>query len=141
MEALAALALACNLIELVSFSGEVIQVARDVYQSGKIDADLSERASRLAILSHNVAQSLDSCPNPNTQAESDLLKTARECHEVSIELEAMLGDLSSPKKSKLGALGAALKTRISHRGRIKKLQTRMVNCQNQMDSGLLLRIW
>lgn len=143
MEAMAALGLACNVMQLIDFSGEVISVARHAYQAGSVEDDLSDKATRLADLSAAVNGFLGSASNPVTTAQKDLQEVARKCYHTSLELQDEIKSLCPPaggRRSVMRAVGASLKT-VVRKNRLKKLSDNMLHWQKVMDSGLLLRIW
>lgn len=143
MEAIAALGLACNVMQLIDFSGEVISIARHAYSAGSVEDDLSDRVSRLVDLSTAVKKSLSSASKPATAAQRDLEEIARKCHHASVELQDEIKNLCPPaggKRSVVRAIGTSLKT-VARKGRLKKLEDNMLQWQKAMDSGLLLRIW
>ena len=143
MESLAALGLASNLAQLVTFGLETIRVAKAAYQSGSVDRGLAEHAARLSTLCQNVEQSLTSCTShPQTEAQNYLVEMARQCRTASLNLHAEVKSLCSPasKGSLRSAIKASMKAMVKT-DRVYKLGRTLARCQREMDSRLLLRIW
>jgi len=143
MEAIAALGLACNVMQLISFSRDVLTVVRHAYATGTVQADLGDRASRLSGLAMAVDDSLGSSAKPQTPAEKDLQEAARKSHAASLELHEEINKLNGPpgqSRSVVRAVVTTVKT-MRRKSRIDKLEETMLHWQKVMDSGLLLRIW
>jgi len=142
MEPLAALGLACGMIQLVSFSAEIARMAKAAYQSGSVDGDLAGHATRLSILCQDVQRSLGNVTPVLSQAEKDLVRIAQECCKSELELEAKIKALSgsAPKGSVSRAIKSSFNA-IMRKNQISKLERALSRYQAAVNSGLLLRIW
>lgn len=88
MEALVALGLACNVMQLIEFSVGLISVARHAYEVGSVEDDLSDQVSRLIDLSTAMKESLmSSTSNPATQEQNAVEQAAQECLQASVQLQ------------------------------------------------------
>ena len=141
MEAIAALGLACNVMQVISFSLEVISVAKQVATSGAIEPDLADRASRLSELSSSLDESLSGLPTPLAPPQHELKEVAQKCCSASLELRDELNKLAPKGRHKVvRILGSSVKS-VMRKNSIKKLEKSMLQWQGILDSGLMIRIW
>ena len=143
MEAIAAVSLACNVMQLISFSHEVIEVARQLYSDGCVDKDLSNVVEQLSGLTASVEKAL--LPKATSSSQQRLGDVARKCRDASIKLQDEIKHLSLPpspgaNRSVVQSIRMSVKA-ISHKSRIMELEKSMLKWQKVMDSGLLLQIW
>lgn len=139
MEALAALSMACNVFQVVSFAGEVISVAKNIRRSGTPDPTLSSSAAQLNALSAQLETSIRNTTPvlPQTGAYADLLAMARECGTASAEIQAELRSIAT---SRAGALGKMTKALIK-RGNLERLEQAMQQHRQVLESRLLADVW
>jgi hypothetical protein len=140
---LAALGLACSVMQLISFSKEAISVARQAYAGVSIDDDLNDRARRLSQMSKNVKSSFQKLQSSaRLPGQKQLLDAAQKCHAASLELGTEIDKLgaSMGKRHAGRAIVVPMKTMMKKR-RIERLEKTILQWQNVMDSGLLFRVW
>jgi hypothetical protein len=142
MEPLTALAVACNVMELISFGLEVATTARKIHRTGSISSELSDGSAHLSQLSSVLLTSIKCSATPVTAAQKQLQEIALRCHGASLELWDEIRKLCPPdgEHSLVRAVQASLKT-VTRKNRIKALEDSMRHWQAVMDSGLLLRVW
>jgi rubrerythrin len=143
MEAIAALGLACNVMQLISFGRETIQVARHAHTAGTVEEDLADKAAHLSTLGLMVEDSLQSAMKPQTKAQRDLQEAGRKCRQAAAELGDEIAKLCPEPGEKTSAF-RAVKTSVKVMGRksrLKKLEEMMLHWGKVIDSGLLLQIW
>ncbi|KAK3689216.1 hypothetical protein B0T22DRAFT_367154, partial [Podospora appendiculata] len=141
MEALAALGVACIIMQVLSCGHELFSLCKRLFRTGKADYALKENAEAMQRLSMTLQKSLAVLPQHATEAEHELLKIADACLASSTELVAELEKASGGStKGKWGAaIGSALKMKL-RMGHIEHLEKKMQQCQQTLESGLLLRI-
>ncbi|KAK3317446.1 hypothetical protein B0T19DRAFT_292204 [Cercophora scortea] len=141
MEALAALGVACNVMQVLSCGHELFSLCKRLFRTGDAGHGLRENAEAMRSLSTTLQKSLAILPQPATEAEHELLKIADACLTSSTELVAELEKASGGStKGKWGAaIGSALKMKLRI-GHIEQLEKKMQQCQQTLESGLLLRI-
>jgi len=143
MEAIAALGLACNVMQVICFSREVVTVARHAYTTGKIEEDLSDKSSHLATLALAVEDSIQSAMKPQTKAQRDLQEAAQKCRQTAAELGQEV-DKICPSAGRPPNAFRAIKSSVKAIGRknkLKDLEKTMMHWERVIDSGLLLQIW
>jgi hypothetical protein len=142
MEAVAALALACNITQIVEYAGKIVLLIRETHKTGASEENivLEYTAKRLGDLSKTLSTSLNSTPNqlPITSVESELQARASEILKVAEELQSKLNDL----KSKGGHRETLRKTYLTVRKKndIDKLEKRLRDQEKLLDTGLLVRL-
>ncbi|KAE9573785.1 hypothetical protein CGMCC3_g10180 [Colletotrichum fructicola] len=118
MESIAALGLACNIFQIISFGNETIRLVRDVYSRGFLETPLAEHAVTLRdVASHIIA--FETPVNPR-KYEVQLKDNATKCHAVARDLVEEIKFLLSERAK--GDLAGTLKV-------VSKMQT-----------GLLVRV-
>jgi hypothetical protein len=101
MEAVAALALACNVIQMVQLASKVILVLHETHKNGAAEENIAveNTSKQLHDLSKTLSTSLNSTQNqlPTTSAESQLQELALESLKIAKELQSELNHLKSKK--------------------------------------------
>jgi len=145
MESLAALALACNIIELVVTTGKACRLIKQVHDSRAFPAH-EELTSSISLLEKNVG-ALDTSLRDfqNTRqltlpVDDDLLALAHNCRRLGLNLKQKLDPLcvkgTDTKAEKIRKL---LQT-ILQKGKIYDLQRRWEELRKAVDTALLVRI-
>jgi hypothetical protein len=148
MDPLTALSLACNVIQIVSFSHEIFTLANQIAKDGSPDANLAENATHLSELSQNLQESLQSQKaKPLTEQQQRLQKVAQKCLKASKDLTEELdkitwkpGPEGSNSKTQRKAVSQAWKT-WWRKSKIEKLQKEMAEIERIMQSSILADLW
>jgi hypothetical protein len=137
-EALAALGVACNVIQVISFCHETVELAVKIHKQGSVDETLSQNAKRIEALSQQLDLSIH-----NTQlassispARRELSTIAKDCISTSKTLTFELNKLS---KSRGGTVIKTVKT-VFKKSRLKDLENAMQKHQQVLDSRLLVEL-
>jgi hypothetical protein len=144
MEAITAISLACNVMQLIGFSREVIEVARQLYSAGYVDKDLSNIVEQFSVLTTSVEKAL--LPKATSSSSLQQLNdVARNCRNAAFKLQDEIKHLSLPpsagaNRSVVQSIRMSVKA-ISRKSHIMELEESMLKWQKVMDSGLLLQIW
>lgn len=75
MEALTALGVACNVMQIVSFMHETFSSCKEILKSGQADPSLEENVKTISVLTKSLRDSLKTVSNgakPITEAENEL---------------------------------------------------------------------
>ena len=143
MEPLAALGLACNVMQLISFSGEVISVVKAVKSGRSIDPSAEAIAAQLATASDAVSQSLRAVPKALDADETEILDIAKECLAAAVNLTTRLekirgGDTSSG--SYRAGVASAVK-KMWNKREIEELESMLCAHRKNLEMRLLQRNW
>ncbi|RSL70866.1 hypothetical protein CEP53_001751 [Fusarium sp. AF-6] len=142
MEPLAALGLACNIMQLLSFGGEAISLCRKVYKTGEIDPSLKDYSSQTA----KICESLnDNLTQRQLNLGSDALalqqraimcKTAADKLNHELELLAPTGGAGGWRRSLTAPINA-----IRHKHHLSDLEKDLNKLKSGLDTQLLVRIF
>jgi hypothetical protein len=142
LEPVAALSLACNILQIVGIGRETVRVARQVYQDGKLDPALTEDTRVLEDLAGQIrlTTAVASAVKPRAQ-DKQLLDLAEKCQGSARDLQEEVNFLNGqPTRAQLVAtLTIAAKTTWRKR-RLEKLDQRLKDAKNLLQAGLLTRI-
>ncbi|KAJ4386878.1 hypothetical protein N0V93_009777 [Gnomoniopsis smithogilvyi] len=139
LEPIAALGLACNILQLVELGCQTIDRIKNVYQGRSLDKDLDENAAALGILSDEVKK--ETQPG-RKKYEKVLLESAEKCFTAAQDLREEVRFLL--RNAKQGSLASALKvsSKVAWRKRrLERLKGSLEQAEKQMQSGLLTQIW
>lgn len=145
MEALGAFGLACNIIQVISFTRETISICRTIYTSGAADDDYGyvEKAVRqYDSLCDELQKKITAAGTGTCVEDKDLLDLAKGCLKAANKLKAKTGKLVSPS-----AKGSALRSTYAgvaakwNGDRLQKLEDAMNKHQSLLESRLLMKSW
>ena len=139
MEAIAALSLACNVIQVVDFGIKVASKSRELYRDGSTseNEDLRHTTDQLFQASTSLEKSMKGAN------DKELETIAIECQSAAQKLLLKLDDLKlgANKNSRgIRAFGRAVKS-ISQKDAITQLQARLEACRRSLDTGILAHLW
>ena len=142
LEALAALGIACNIMQVVSFSLETLSLCKAMYKTGSPAPSLVQNASHLEDLGKGLRASLDSAPKPLTKDQQKLHEIARGCSEAVAELKTEVARITGDpcRRGVLASVTTGFKARI-RKSRIDRLEKTVQGFKGSFDTGLLLQIW
>ncbi|KAH7024894.1 uncharacterized protein B0I36DRAFT_366796 [Microdochium trichocladiopsis] len=136
MEALAALSLACNVLQLVGTGLRATAALQRIRDEHKPDASLKTNATVLRQLSYEVGQSVKAHKSGPDPSDDRLLSRARDIICVSQELEQMLERFSSGKKSRVwNTFRYVLK-----KDEIQGLEKRLQETQQALQTTILVEM-
>ncbi|KAE9364918.1 hypothetical protein N431DRAFT_386847 [Stipitochalara longipes BDJ] len=143
MEAVAALSIACNVMQVISFGHETISLCKRLHHGGSLNADLEHNARHLSGLSESLRDSISAArtARPLTKEQNDLKAVAERCLEASTKLRHELDKFSMPgTPSGLATLKKAFRAQF-RKNSIEALRKIMNECQSTLQSDLLFRLW
>lgn len=142
LEAIAALSLACNILQIVDLGRQTVDLIRTVYEGRKPDEELDRHAVTLETLADEVKKDSSKTPGPKTRLEESLLQTAAKCvtaaKDLREEVQFLVGN------AKQGNLVSALKVagKVTWRKRrLNRLSKQLDDTAKLMRSSLLANIW
>lgn len=141
LEPIAALGLACNILQLVELGRQTIDCIKAVYQGRKPDEELDRNAAALEVLTWDEAKKHRQ-PGRKTKHEEILLQSAAKCataaHDLREEVRFLVGD------AKKGSLASALKVAAKvnwRKRRLERLKRDLDEAEKLMQTSLLAHIW
>lgn len=139
LEGIAALGLACNILQLIGTVANSITVAKNILKSGTIDPALERRNDELTKLFQDVKGSLGEMPEREDDKElrdvaGHILKTAAE---LKTELAKISGSSLQGRARKV--IGGTIKA-ILRQKKLERLEEKVLACQRAFESRLLLSL-
>lgn len=142
LEVLAALSLACNVMQTISFCADVVRLSKNVYQTGKPDPTLVGNSESLASLADSLGHQVAGQAQPLTRADHNLLESAQKTAEAAKELREEVDRLAVPAgaaglRAKLSAATGVWKT-LWKKSRFERLEKTIADLQRGMETGILV---
>lgn len=139
LEPLAALGLACNVLQLVEVGHQTINLIKTVYRGASPDETLERKAAILG----NISDDVKSCKRPSKcqKHEQQLLAAAERCSAAARDLREEIQFLVG--NAKQGSLVATLKVVAKtnwRRRRLERLGESLDSTEKLMQTSLLTRI-
>ncbi|KAF4835635.1 hypothetical protein CGCTS75_v002505 [Colletotrichum tropicale] len=146
MSGLEAFSMACNVMTVISFGLETIDLFRRINEVGSSDPKLANSAERIRKTSGQLEQLLNNEPQlgsaqraMTTGAEKQLRDIAAECLQYSKDIEKQISS-TSPKKSGLSrALKSTVKT-VWQKRRLDQLKNHLEASRKDMDTTINVQI-
>lgn len=139
LEPIAALGLACNILQLVELGKKTIDSIKIVYQGGKPDEVLAKSAFALEELAEEVKKHSQPV---RKKYEDILLKSAATCSTAASDLGEEVRFLS--ENARKGSLLSALKVtaRVAWRQRrLERLKRNLELEEQRLQTSLLAQVW
>ncbi|KAK1753298.1 hypothetical protein QBC47DRAFT_55117 [Echria macrotheca] len=142
LEPLAALGLACNVIQLIESAGKTVSICKSIFQTGSLDPSLGRSTAHLTTAFDQLNQSLTAAPGPKNPDEAALLEVARDCSAAALNLKTEVAKISdeASKGKYSSAIRGALKTMV-RKSKIEKLEKSLAAHQKALETHLLVRIY
>ncbi|KAF7533315.1 hypothetical protein G7054_g7196 [Neopestalotiopsis clavispora] len=134
------LGFACSIMQVISFSREVISLCSNVYQGKHPDAELARLAASLHTVSSGVQMRFDTL-KPKTVDEKGLCDIATRCAIAARDLEEEVSFITSRQKqgSLASTLRIAAKTTWRKR-RLDRLEKSLQEHERVLDTHLMARV-
>ena len=144
MEAIAAFALACNVVQVVDFGLKAASKCREIYREGRSieHQDLNYTSKHLAEITENLSASIlyARTNKPLTKEEHELADLAAKCTKTATDLQDELDKLMlSGRQGKRAAVFKAIKS-IRRNDSIKKIKDRLGEHESVLNTRLLSRL-
>lgn len=142
LEPVAALSLACNILQVIGIGREAVRIAKQVYQDGALDPALTEHANVLDALANQIHTTTTAVParKPKPQ-DQRLLDLADKCQKAASSLTEEVKFLNGP--STQAKLVAILKTTAKttwRKRRLDRLDKDLKDAEKLLQTGLLTAI-
>ncbi|KAJ1323077.1 ankyrin repeat domain-containing protein 50 [Microdochium nivale] len=144
LEPLAALSLACNILQIVGTGRETIRVVRQIYQDEDLDPTLTERAGELGSLSkrtREVCSPAGSAGKPKAR-DKQLFDLAEKCQTAARDLQEEVNFLNGVSSG--GKLAATLKIAAKttwRKKRLERLDQKLAEAERALQIGLMATIF
>ncbi|KAK4446737.1 hypothetical protein QBC34DRAFT_147976 [Podospora aff. communis PSN243] len=140
MEAVQALGLACNVMQIITFTCETANAAKKLFRDGLDDPRLLPLAEGSVELYRTLEKDLSRF-QPLSEDEVRLARIARDCVDAGTILRTEVANLTLSKTQGrlLRSVRAALKAKASE-GKLEKVRRSMEAHQKVLELGLLMRI-
>ncbi|KAF4453639.1 NACHT domain-containing [Fusarium albosuccineum] len=141
LEPIAALGLTCNILQLLSFGGELISLYRKIGQEGNFDPDLETYSEKAANISEDLKKHLGRTGLNLAPADAELEQSAKDCKDAADELSNLVQSLSmngqSSRRKKLKTMGKT----IWKKSDITQLENNLHKIKSNLDAQLLVEIF
>lgn len=142
MSGLEALSLVCSIMQVISFTKELVTTCKDIYD-GRATADniTQENTASIKMLLDNMRQNSESAQQ-SIQGQKDLHEIARKCSSAAQELETeiqLITQYHKPGnvvKSFIGGIKSFTRKR-----KVKELSEKIHKYQNTLETHILVRVW
>jgi multidrug efflux pump subunit AcrB len=142
MSGLEALSLVCSIMQVISFTKEVLTVCKDVYE-GRPTADrqMEQDAASIKVLLDEMNRSAGSVQQ-QTKEERELHAIAQKCSKAAEELQVEIQRVIKNQKpgSSMRAIAAGFKSLLGNR-KITSLYDQFCKHQRTLETHLLVRLW
>jgi len=142
METLAALGLACNIMQAISFSLEAATICKSILRTGSQDPALDQAADGFTKVIADLERSLRSAGTLLSENDRELVNLTSQILVTAAGLKDASAVISA--NSAAGKYAAAIKgtaRAMSSKRRVEKLEKVMAAQQKSLESRVLLRIW
>lgn len=142
MSGLEALALACSVMQVISFAGEVVSTFKAIFRGQSFDPAVTVTAIQLSDAFETLNQSLLQAPRPLNKDETDMVDIAGQCLDAATNLKAELDKIcgGGAKGSYKVALAGTAR-RILNKGKIEEQEKVLRVHRETLENRLLQRIW
>jgi hypothetical protein len=141
LEPLAALGLACNVMQVIHFASETASLTKAMFSTGTPNPSLAYTTASLEKAYDDLERSLRTASTPGNQDEQELLEVARSTAAVVSDMTAEMDRVSNgaaKEKYLISAFGA-MKSRL-RRANIEKLESSLAAHQKVLETQILIRI-
>ncbi|KAH7234098.1 hypothetical protein B0J15DRAFT_571685 [Fusarium solani] len=140
LEPLAALGLACSVMQTITFAGQTLSLCRKIYNDGQPDPALNDYGLELAKISETLKNNLNTGSGVLSSDDLALRDTAEKCLAATDKLAQEMHNLSPQSAQK----GVRTNTRLGfktlfQKPRLEQLETSLRNIQSAMNTQLLVR--
>lgn len=139
LESIAALGLACNILQIVELGCQTVERIKTIYQGRKLDEEICNNAAALGSLTDEMKKH----SQPSTKKlDKILLDAADKCSKAAQDLGEEIRFLVSTAKQ--GSLTSALKiaSKVTWRQRrLERLKRNLEQVERLMKTSLLAQIW
>lgn len=142
MSGLEGLGIACNIMQLISFTAETVKLCHLVYEGQAPEKEMLENATALQTLIASIDPDASAAKTRRSVSEQDLIDMARRCKVAAKEVVEEVSFLM--KGHKQGSLASTLKVAAKtnwRTRRLKRLEQNSKRYQDTLEAHMLVRIW
>lgn len=144
LEGIAALGLASNIFQVISFGYNTIQLLKHAYQNGSLEGSVYGHVSELRIIADDIQKviSKGAATKSLSKQDQNLLKISQRCYAVARDLQEEINFIGG--HAKRGSLGATLKVAAKanwRKRRLDRMGTDLQRAEDVLQTGLLDQIW
>ncbi|KAI1473374.1 hypothetical protein F4774DRAFT_54241 [Daldinia eschscholtzii] len=147
-EAIATLSLVCNVMQVISFTGEVFNLCRNTFKDGSPTSNLASNTAHLSALVATLQERLrdysnvkDESEGLERQAKARLKKLTSELIRDTTELQKLLGKVTITNSTgKTHSVMTVFKFKLLYSSDISSLEKRISSTRAILDSELLSKI-
>lgn len=142
LEPLAALALVCNIVQLVEVGLKTATLCKNAYRTGEPDPELSVYAQNLAVTASSLTQSLEHSQQPLNLDDLRLLTLARDCRDAEAEWRKKTPArfLSQQQPRRRDRFGAVFRG-IINKPEIDRLESQLQKTKESLGTDLLTGVF
>ncbi|OTA89524.1 hypothetical protein M434DRAFT_373810 [Hypoxylon sp. CO27-5] len=155
MEAIATLSLVCNVMQVISFTGEIVNLYKQIRDNGSPESDLEsntahlsalvltleERTSEFDFINSNVGRDSSFAESQTQLARIRLKNLAADLVGYTKELQSMLGKVTTAGSTgRVDRLKTAFKYKFHYQEKISSLEKKIDRTRNVLNMELLSRI-
>ncbi|KIX97513.1 uncharacterized protein Z520_06965 [Fonsecaea multimorphosa CBS 102226] len=142
MDPITALALACNVTQLVEQAIEAVKVCKEIYERGSLDENnhIEEYAQGIAAANKDLETTFKAQTNTSSGRPTRLQKIVDDSVATTAELKKVLNQLKLSKNQGIKKSGSAFKTTLKsifNRGTIESLRKRLEQQDAALRSAIL----
>ena len=139
---LEALGLACNIMQVISFTGELIKTFKAIHRGQSPDVAAAATATQMSGVFERLSQSLAKAPQPLNKDEMEVAVIGAQCLDAATELKLELDKIwdGSTKGSFRAAMAGAARKMLNQHN-IEDLEKLLRAHQDAIQQLLLQRIW
>lgn len=142
LEPLAALGLACNILQLIEVGCDTVKLAKGIYQSStpSIDKALQDNS----VVLDNISREVKAAQRPTrpSKLEQQLLDTAERCSRAAGDLEEEVRFLlQNAKQNQLASTLKVVAKTTWRKRRLDRLKEALETAEKLMNKTLLAQIW
>ncbi|RYP43919.1 hypothetical protein DL768_009550 [Monosporascus sp. mg162] len=149
MEAIATLSLVCNVMQVITFSGELLALCRRTFKDGTPEPELRDSTERLHDLVLSLSTGINDFDTIRTHQKTDPLLQQQERGRLQGLASELLRDTEklqqllhkatdTPTKRK--AVGTAIKYKLRYKGQVSSLEKKIQHYHRVLNSEFLTRI-
>ena len=144
MEALAVFGIACNVIQVISFTHETISICKAVYNSGAPfdSAYTSKIVGDYEKICDDLQRKIQYAGSGACAEEKELFNIASDCLLAAKKLKSSVNKLATPSSrgKALGSIYAGVAAKFKG-GRLQKLEDNINKHKARLESHLLMKVW
>ncbi|KAK0716565.1 hypothetical protein B0T21DRAFT_296654 [Apiosordaria backusii] len=142
MSGVEAFALACGIMQVISFSEQTFSVCRRILKTGTPDPSLSNRVQDLMGFCDVIERRCTPPTGSLTANEQKLLDITTRTMKAAKELKAEVDKICpSSARGKLSVAVIGTLKVLLHQRKLEKLEKAMMEAQKALENGLLADIW